>query len=76
MQLCDNSSIHTIRHYLITCLPVATFWQSFVVWWNKLEYAKLIPLVEENIFLGFPGVTTEDIVLHFCLMVANNHYQG
>ncbi len=38
-----------------------------------MNFLKLYPLVEENIILGFPVTSTEDIVLNFCLILAK-HY--
>ena len=70
---CNSKDVDSIRHYLITCTPVVTFWNNFVSWWNKLNFSKLFPLVEENIILGFPTVSNEDIVLNFCLILAK-HY--
>jgi len=70
---CQSKQQDTIQHYLIECAPVQAFWQSFVTWWNNLKFCKLYPLVEENIVLGFPGTTNEDIVLNFCLILAK-HY--
>jgi hypothetical protein len=70
---CDNPSTDTIRHFLITCSLVANFWKAFVTWWNRLEYSKLNPLVEENIILGFPCITTEDTVINYCLILAKNY---
>ena len=35
-----------------------------------MDFLKLNPLVEENIILGFPIITNEDIVLNFCLITA------
>ena len=69
-EFCEERNIDTIKHYLITCPPVTTFWENFVSWWNQLDYSKLNPLVEENIILGFPCFTPEDQVLNFCLIIA------
>ena len=44
--------------------------ETFVTWWNQLDYSKLNPLVEQNIILGFPRFTPEDQVLNVCLIVA------
>ena len=68
-----KGEIDTLKHYLVTCSPVQAFWQSYVTWWNSLEYSNLFPLVEENIFLGFPCNTNEDSVLNFTLIVAKSH---
>ena len=67
---CTSPETDSIKHYLITCELASRFWQSVVTWWNKMETSMLNPLVEENILLGFPGTTNEDIVLNFCLILA------
>ena len=67
---CTNHSLDDISHYLVTCPPVGRFWESFVTWWNGLDYSKLYPLVEENIILGFPIANNEDIVLNYSLILA------
>ena len=59
-----------LNTYLVTCLPVNRYWESFVTWWNSLKYSKLNPLVEDTIILGFPVETNEDIILNYCLNVA------
>ena len=64
-----NSPIDNIRHYFLECPPANQFWNSFVTWWNTLNYLKLCPLVEENILLGFMGNTFEDTALNFCLIL-------
>ena len=69
-QFCNEPAIDDIQHHLISCPPVITFWQHFVSWWNCLDYQKLHPLAEENIILGFPCHTNEDIVINFCLIIA------
>jgi len=68
---CNSNEKDTIHHYLIACPPVSAFWNSFVTWWNTtLDLLKLCPLSEENIILGFPGSSHEDIVINYCLILA------
>ena len=70
---CTNKEPDTIQHFLINCPPVIDFWESFVTWWNQLDYFKLRPLIEVNIILGFPNVTNEDTVLNYCLILAKQY---
>ena len=70
---CEGHETDTIIHYLVGCKLVQNFWQSFVAWWNAMNFSKLYPLVEENIILGFPCVTNEDIILNFCIILAKYH---
>jgi hypothetical protein len=70
---CDGQEIDTIIHYLVTCKPVHNFWQSFTAWWNAMNFSKLHPLVEENIILGVPCITNEDIIFNMCTIVAKYH---
>ena len=67
---CTNNNLDYISHYLVTCPPVSRYWESFVTWWNTLKYSKLNPLAEENVILGFPVETNEDLILNYCLIVA------
>lgn len=46
------------------------FWHGFVTWWNAMNFSNLYPLVEENILLGFPCISNEDVVLNFCIILS------
>ena len=43
------------------------------MWWNSLKYSKLNPLAENNIILGFPVETNEEIILNYCLTFAKSY---
>jgi len=68
--MCDGQSVDNITHHLILCPPVQIFWESFVTWWNNMNFSKLCPLVQENILLGFPCEGNEDFILNYCLILA------
>jgi hypothetical protein len=70
---CNSKDIDSIQHHLITCTPVVTFWNNFVNWWNRLNFSKLLPLVEENRILGVSTSSNEDVVLNFCLILATRY---
>jgi len=70
---CTNNNLDGISHYLVTCPPVSIHWESCVNWWKCLKCPKLNPLAEDNIILGFPVETNEEIILNYCLIVAK-HY--
>ena len=42
---------------------------SFVTWWNNLDFQKLNPLIEENIILGFIGHSNEYTVLNYWIIL-------
>jgi hypothetical protein len=71
--MCDGQSLDTIEHHLILCAPVQIFWESFVTWWNSMNFLKLSPLTQENIILGYPCENNEDAILNYCLILAK-HY--
>ena len=68
-RFCNNVDTDTIKHFLIDCSPVHDFWNSFVNWWNNLDFLKLNPLSELHILLGFTGNTQEETLLNFCLIL-------
>jgi len=67
---CTNNNLDDVNHYFVMCHPVDRYWESFVTWWNSLKYSKLNQLAEDNIILGFPFETNEDIIFNYCLIVA------
>ena len=67
---CSSNEIDDIKHFLVTCHPVLKFWDTFVTWWNRMNFKKLDPLTEVKIMLGFDCQKDEDLVLNFCLILA------
>ncbi len=62
-----------IIHFMLYCLKVKEFWNSFFLWWNRMSDFRIAynyEDIEESILFGFQPKGNTFEVLNFCILQA------
>ncbi len=66
---CNN--IDDIKYFLLSCEKTRNFWQSFLLWWNRINDTKITlhyEFLEESILFGFQMNVEVFDILNYCIL--------